>query len=442
MLDYKRVPLIHIGRTVPPAAAPIRLRDILSGSSALRHGRRELGRFKAELKDYFAVKHCFLVSSGKAALALILNALKDLYPNKDQVIIPAYTCYSVPSVIVRAGLNIQLCDMDPETLDFDYTQVCKLIHPLSTEPNKFKQLNELNKPNNSLLSIIPAHLFGIPANIDRVRSLLGDKEVVIVEDAAQAMGGKCKNRKLGTLGDVSFFSLGRGKALSTVEGGIILTNRDDIAQKISELLTHIPGYNVLELFNLVIEAILLSLFMHPSLFWLPKSLPFLSLGATIYNPGFKIRRMSPFQAGMAKNWKTKIEGFQKARKVRSKVWSTFIHNLKTYELSVISHPPGSDLIRFPVRVKNFSLRKAILNRSDRKGLGIMPGYPDSIDGIPALRTLFSEQNFPIAKQYSQQLITLPVHPYVSERDRAKASDLIIESAQRIQAIEEGTTTYP
>jgi perosamine synthetase len=320
--------------------------------------------------------------------------------------------------------------MDPETLDFDYRQLRKLLGFSGTQPNK---PNEPNKPEQPSIAVIPAHLFGIPADIDRLRSLLGDTEVVMVEDAAQAMGGKWKNRKLGTLGDVSFFSLGRGKALSTVEGGVILTNRDDIAQKISALLTHIPGYNVLELFNLVIEAIFLSLFMHPSLFWLPKSLPFLSLGATIYDPDFKIRLMSPFQAGMAKNWKTKIEGFQKARKVHSKVWSTLIHNLKTHELSTINHPPDSDLIRFPIKVVDPSLRKSILRQSEEEGLGIMRGYPDSIDAIPALRTLFSEQNFPKAKQYSQQLITLPVHPFVSKRDRAKLSEMILKSCSENSA---------
>jgi len=421
-----------IGRTLPPAAAPIYLRDIFSGFSALCHGRQELTRFEAELKDYFAVSHCFLVSSGKAALTVILNALKELHPDKNQVLIPAYTCYSVPSAIVRAGLRIQLCDMDPNTLDFDYTQLSKLLHPPNPQPNELnepkqlKQPKHLDEPNKPFLSIIPAHLFGIPSDIHRLRSLLGDAEVVIVEDAAQAMGGKWKSKKLGTLGDVSFFSLGRGKALSTVEGGIILTNRDDIAEKISKLLTHVPGYNILESFKLVIEAISLSLLTRPSLFWIPKSLPFLRLGETNYDPGFKIRRMSSFQAGMARNWKTKIEGFQKIRKVHSKTWSTLMNDLKTHELSTINHPPDSNLIRFPIRVVNPSLTKAILRQSDKKGLGIMPTYPDSINGIPALKDTFADQQFPVARQYSQQLITLPVHKYVSKRDRTKITATIAQ----------------
>jgi len=427
---------MRIGRTVPPAAAPVRLRDILSGISALHHGQQELIRFKAELKESFAAEHCFLVSSGKAALTLILKALKELHPNQNRVIIPAYTCYSVPSAIVRAGLNIQLCDMDPGTLDFDYNQLSRLLPPPNirsekpSELDKPKQINERDEPNKRFLAVIPAHLFGIPSDIDRLRSSLGDAEVVIVEDAAQAMGGKCKSKKLGTLGDVGFFSLGRGKALSTVEGGVILTNRDDIAQKISQLLTHVLDYNILGMFSLTIKATLLSLLIRPTLFWLPKSLPFLKLGATIYDPDFKIRRMSPFQAGMARHWRSKIRVFEQARCENASVWSSRIKNLKTHELSMISHPPESTLIRFPVRVKNPSLRKAILNRSDQEGLGIMPGYSDSIDGIPALRNAFAVQQFPVAKQYSRELITLPVHPYVSKRDGAKITATITQVTQQ------------
>ncbi|MEO0248960.1 MAG: DegT/DnrJ/EryC1/StrS family aminotransferase, partial [candidate division WOR-3 bacterium] len=210
---------MHIGRTLPPAAAPISLQDILAGLSGLRRGRRELARFECELKEFFGVDYCFLVSSGKAALTIILRALKAMYPNRDQVLIPAYTCYSVPSAIVRAGLNVQLCDMHPETLDFDYAQLDRFLHRAKPQPNK---LNKHGQPSTRFLALIAAHLFGIASNIEGLRSLIGDNEPVIVEDAAQAMGGKRNNRKLGTLGDVGFFSLGRGKAISTVEGGIIL----------------------------------------------------------------------------------------------------------------------------------------------------------------------------------------------------------------------------
>ncbi|MDZ7697293.1 MAG: DegT/DnrJ/EryC1/StrS family aminotransferase [Deltaproteobacteria bacterium] len=372
-------------------------------------------RFETELKDYFDVKYCFLVSSGKAALTLILNALKNLYPDKDQVIIPAFTCYSVPSAIVRAGLKIELCDMDTEKLDFDFGQLSKTI-------------------NNSLLCIIPAHLFGMPSDIDHLRSILGDNEAVVVEDAAQAMGGKWEGEKLGTFGDVSFFSLGRGKAISTVEGGVILTNRDDIAQNISALLNDASPYHTLEILRLMIEAVSLTLLMRPSLFWFPKALPCLNLGETIYDPNFKIRKMSPFQAGMAKSWKKKISKFQNRRSRNAKAWVNLLKSLKTNELSAVDAYPDSDLIRFPVNVDDPSLRKAILKQSEIKGLGIMPTYPDTINGIEELRNMFAGQEFPVAKKYSQQLITLPVHPFVKKTDIMKITREIRNAIKQTRRI--------
>src|SRR6185295_5908966 len=99
---------MRIGRTLPPAAAPIGIGAVVSGFAGILTGTRRLDRFHRELKDYFGVKHCFLVSSGQAAFTLILLALKELSPGRDEVLIPAFTCYSVPAAIVRAGLRIRL----------------------------------------------------------------------------------------------------------------------------------------------------------------------------------------------------------------------------------------------------------------------------------------------------------------------------------------------
>ena len=67
---------MHIGRTLPPAATPIYLRDIFSGLKGLVRGSKEINRFESELKEYYKVKYCFLLSSGKAALTIILKALQ------------------------------------------------------------------------------------------------------------------------------------------------------------------------------------------------------------------------------------------------------------------------------------------------------------------------------------------------------------------------------
>ena len=99
---------MNIQRTIPPAAAPIELKSLLHGLSGIFMGYKYRGKIEGEIKRYFGVKHVFLASSGKAALAVILLALKSL-SNKKEVLISAYTCFSVPSAIVKAGLKVSLC---------------------------------------------------------------------------------------------------------------------------------------------------------------------------------------------------------------------------------------------------------------------------------------------------------------------------------------------
>jgi hypothetical protein len=366
---------MRIGRTLPPAAAPIYPRDILSGIKGHLKGHRELDRFETELKDYFGVRHCFLLSSGKAALTIILQALRDLQPDRDEVLIPAFTCYSVPSAIVRTGLKVRLCDMNPDTLDFDFKQLSRILSPHSAsqgvnKPNEHNKLSKPNKPTSRLLCIIPIHLFGIPSDIRRIRELFaGYPKVTIVEDAAQAIGGEWNSKKLGTFGDISFFSLGRGKALSTVEGGIILTDRDDIADKIGARIGSVPYYSGIESINLLIKTISLSLFLHPSLYWFPNSLPFLKLGKTPYDPHFKMRKMSAFQAGLAKGWQRKLRRFRKTRTKNSRHWISIITARSLHHY--ISRDGGQlDLVRFPVRIDDSNSRAKILLKSNRMGRGI------------------------------------------------------------------------
>jgi len=117
---------MRIGRTIPPAASPIHPYDILMGVKGLLRGRFEIDDFKLELKKHFQVRHCFLLSSGKSALSIILVALKQIFPDRNEVLIPAFTCYSVPSAIVRAGLKVRLCDVNPETLDFNFAALQKI----------------------------------------------------------------------------------------------------------------------------------------------------------------------------------------------------------------------------------------------------------------------------------------------------------------------------
>jgi len=407
---------MRIKRTLPPAAAPMNIEDLSGGFKGLLRGQAEIESFKSDIKKHFRVKHCFLLSSGKAALTLILQALQQTSPDRDEVLIPAFTCYSVPSAIVRAGLKVRLCDVDPATLDFD-----------------FNELKINVKKKDKLLAIVCPHLFGLPANLNKVHELLSDRQITIIEDAAQAMGGNFRGKLLGTLEDIGFFSLGRGKAFSTVAGGVIVTNSDQLAQIIDNKIQKITPQSDINKVQVIVYALAISALMHPSIFWLPKSMPGLRLGETVYDPRFPIKRFSGFQAGLARNWRKRITLFQTLRKQNMRYWGKILSRFSWLQPIFTINKSFEEtfpLLRLPVLVQTASLRDTLLEISERRGLGIMPSYPTSIDKIEKLKYLYNGKTYPGAKQCANQLVTFPVHGLVSAKDRLR----IVDSLEKLRAI--------
>jgi perosamine synthetase len=408
---------LKIGRTLPPAASPIYFADILSGLKGLFQPEQALARFKEELQSFIGVRHCFFVSSGKAALTLVLKALRELEPDRDTVLVPAFTCYSVPSAVLRAGLRLKLCDVDPDTLDFNYFRLERALDE-RTGPSGAVQGATSGRGAGRLLAVVAVHAFGIPSNIERVHAFAARAGAFVVEDAAQALGGVCNGKRLGALGDVGFFSLGRGKPLSCVEGGIIATDNEAIAVEVGRQAKNLPGYGAMALANLVVKALALWSLQRPALFWIPKGMPFLKLGETIFDTRFDIRKISGFQLGMLSRWKSKLSKFMEERQKGVAWWN---RKLESDRYHFYARPNGLQpaAVRFPVRMDDRETRDRLLAESHRQGLGIMITYPEAISDLKPLRQEFDPADFPGARQLAQTLVTLPVHPYMTDGDRMK-----------------------
>lgn len=399
---------MRLGRTLPPAAAPVSPGGLISGLKGMIRGAAELRRFEGELKAYHGAEHVFLVSSGKAALWLILKALHRLCPDRDEVVIPAFTCYSVPSAVLRAGLRMRLCDIDPDTLDFDYPSLEELVSAETA---------------GRLLAVIPTHLFGVPADVGRVRRLAQGTPITVIEDAAQALGGHARGRRLGTLGDVGFISLGRGKALTTVEGGVVLTSRGDIAAAIAEEVARLKGYTAPGLMGLAVQATALALFTDPRLFWFPKALPFLRLGETHLEPRFPLRQMSGLQAGLARGWRQTLGQVAATRQANARAWAAALKGCGALRPPK-AVDPSTSLLRYPLLVRDPGQRQAIVQESERCGLGVMRAYPESLDRLDGLAMHTDGAGCPGARSVARQLVTLPVHRYVTGGDRHRIKGML------------------
>ncbi len=390
---------MRIGRCLSPAAAPLSVTDLIRGLFGVINPDNTIASLKQSLCKQFNKKHCYLVSSGKAAITLSLQALSKLFPDRNEVIIPAFNCYSVPSAIIRAGLVVRPCDIDPDTLQMKDTDLLNIL-----------------SANNKVLAILPTHLFGLPADVDHLRTIVNDKNITIIEDAAQAMGSNYQGTLLGTKGDIGIFSLARGKTISAGEGGIIITDSDETADKISEQIDSIPVYTTLQLANIIIQSIALTWLIHPNLFWIPKLMPFLKLGETVFDPDFSIRKISWFQAGLINRWSDKISWLINKRTKWVSLYSQYLSGIDG--LSIFTDSPAFSsmpLIRFPIVIKDKQAIEQILFQSNRLGLGISKTYPDSIDSL--LQVDIRKENVCTdAKTIAETILTLPCHPMIREMD--------------------------
>jgi perosamine synthetase len=241
--------------------------------------------------------------------------------------------------------------------------------------------------------------------------MINDPDLFIVEDAAQAMGSRVNGAMLGMTGDVGFFSLGRGKALSAVEGGVVLTDRDDIGEALAKKYVELEEYGVRQTCVLFVYALALWMLIRPSLFWLPRALPFLRLGETIYDPDFPMRTFTGLQAGLTRHWQRNLAAFHAVRRARVAAWRRTLKSM--------CEDDALPLLRYPIMLDSAAEASRVVRESNRQGLGIAPSYPEPVHRVPALTAEFSGQDFPAATEAARRLVTLPVHGYVREADRER-----------------------
>jgi len=167
-----------------------------------------VSRFEREMASFVGRKHAIAVSNGSAALDASICALG--ISEGDEVILPSFTIISCVSQILRCGAIPIFVDADPLTWNMDI---------LSIE----------TKITNKTKAIMAVHIYGLPVDMDPILTLAKKYGLFLIEDAAEAIGQTYKNRPCGSFGDVSTFSFYPNKHITTGEGGMILTDSDQLA---------------------------------------------------------------------------------------------------------------------------------------------------------------------------------------------------------------------
>jgi dTDP-4-amino-4,6-dideoxygalactose transaminase len=376
--------------------------DVGRGILGLVFGDRFRVAVEQDMKRYFGVKHLFLVSSGKAALATILRVLAS-NSSRRKVIIPAYTCFSVPSAVIRAGCKVVLCDVDPHTLDLDFDNLDSLV-------------------DSDTLCIVSPHLLGQISDIQRVRSVARPYGIYVIEDAAQAMGGTHKGAFLGTQGDVGLFSLGRGKNVTAGSGGVIVTNSDELAAQLSVALQDVPEPPLTDQIVDVVMVMAMKLLTHPRIYWLPSGLPCLGLGVTKFDPTFPIYRFNGAQAGLLMTWRRRLE---QSNAIRAR-WAQQYRDYGDHELKALMPKDGDEnvYLRVPVMMPTSRIKRTLCAFSTREGLGLSALYPTPISEISELKSSLAAGQFPGSQILADCMVTMPAHQYVQSDDVQKICETI------------------
>jgi len=170
----------------------------------------EVEKMEKEFCEYLNCKHAIGVSSGTDALLLALMAI-DIGPG-DEVIVPTYSFFATAGVVSRLNATPVLTDIDPITFNID--------------PEDFKK-----KITSKTKAVIPVHLYGQSADLEPIMKIAKEKNIYVIEDAAQAIGTQYKDSKfVGTIGDIGCFSFFPSKNLGGYgDGGLVTTNNDELA---------------------------------------------------------------------------------------------------------------------------------------------------------------------------------------------------------------------
>ena len=366
----------ELKRTIP-IAKPVLGREEVEAvrkvfeSGVLVQGKR-IELFEKEFAEYIGVEHAVAVANGTLALDASLKALK-LGPG-DEVVTSAFSFVASSNCVLFQGAKPVFADIDPRSFDMDPSDVAEKI----TAKTK---------------AIIPVHLYGQPAEMDALTEIAEDHGIALVEDAAQAHGAEYKGRKVGGLGDVGCFSFYATKNMTTGEGGIITTNNSELARKVRLLRNHgdtgkyrhvILGYNY---------------------------------------------RMSEASAAVGSVQLGKLDELNERRKENASVLTRGIE-----KISGLTPPRVKDDVRhvfyqYVIRVENdYPVdRDELAGHLTKRGVGVAVHYPTPIYGQPFYEELgYGKTVCPMAEDASKRVLSLPVHPSVTEEDIIYVLDVLKE----------------
>ena len=378
---------------VAPAGTPLSLGDLATG--ALRSFPAEAAaELRRRLCETAARERAWLVSTGRAAMTLAFQAMKLAArdPNRVEVIVPGYTCYSVPAAIERAGLIPRLCDVDPATLSPDLESLADLDF-------------------GRVLAIVSANLYGLPNALEELESLARGHGIFMLDDAAQALGARYQGRPVGSFGDAGLFSFDKGKNITTLQGGVLVSDSARLSEALDATATELIAASPVGTLETLCKLPVYALLLRPWAYGTVRRLP-LGLGLTPYETDYPIAPFSRALVGLANLQLERlgeINGVRIDNAGRLREALAAVPGLSTPRILAGAEPV---YVRYPVFVEP-ERRAGFIAALEKAGIGATASYPRALMDVPevAIRLTRDQRPTPGARDVASRILTLPTHGY-------------------------------
>ena len=327
-------------------------------------------QFEKEWSDWLGKKYSVFVNSGSSAnLAAIYGLLLSGKLKNNKIVVPAVSWVTTVTPAVQFGMEPIMCECDEENLGLNI--------------NHLKQIIKDHDPS----CIILVHVLGFPNHMDEILELCEKHNIQLIEDTCESMGSEYNNKKLGTFGDLSTFSFYFGHHMSTIEGGMISTDDEDLYHILLSIRSHgwdrdLPKSKQVELRKKYNIGDFRSLY-------------------TFYYPGFNLRA-TDLQAFIGLQQLQKLGTIIKNRNIN---YQRYHDGIKNTEWKI--NPPTNSFISnfsYPVITKNI---KELVEKLTENNIECRPLICGSINEHPFWYERYGKQELPISKKVHEYGLYLP-----------------------------------
>lgn len=349
----------------------------VAGSNAFIMGK-PVKELEVELADYVGVKHCISCANGTDALTLALKVWG--IGAGDAVFVPDFTFFASAEVVSLEGASPIFVDVDAETFNIDCADLERKIEQTIKEGKLTPKV------------ILTVDLFGLPAAYPKIREIANKYTLLILEDGAQGFGGKIGEKRACSFGDISTTSFFPAKPLGCYgDGGALFTDNDEWAVVADSLRVH--GKGAFKYDNVRIG-------MNSRLDTLQAAILKVKLKA------FRDYELVDINAA-AEKYTEKLSGVVKTPVIPEGFYSSWA--------------------QYTIRLESKEQRDALQAKLKENGIPSMVYYPTPMHGQTAYKNAgTSDKDCPVTTHLCETVLSLPIHPYISDVDIEKVCNLIVE----------------